>query len=268
MIRLGAGLLAVVVWHGLSQAFVPPLGLDGYLPVPEDNPLTIERVALGRRLFFDPLLSTDGTVTCGTCHLPERAFTDGRPQAIGVLGRHGTRNAPTLVNRAYGSVQFWDGRVSRLEEQVLEPIGNPSELGSSIEDVTARLARDPIYALQFRSTFGREVNPEDVARALASYVRTILAGDAPIDRYVAGDREALESNAREGLRLFRGKGNCSACHVGPSFTDERFHNTGVAWRVNTETFADEGRFAITGGALDHGAFKTPTLREVARVDVA
>lgn len=239
-----------------------PLGLDAYMPVPEDNPFTAEKVALGRKLFFDRRLSRNKRVSCATCHNPQRAFTDGRSVAVGVFGRTGTRSAPTLVNRGYGAAFFWDGRVSSLEEQVLQPIQNPVEMDMSVEGVVARLQHDRRYRAQFRQTFGREVNRGDLARALASHVRAILSGDSPYDRYLHGGQSALSSEAREGLRIFRGKGNCIACHVGPNLSDERFHNTGIAWRDGR--LLDPGRFAVTGHEADHGAFKTPTLREVAR----
>lgn len=239
-----------------------PEGLDLYLPVREENPLTPEKVALGRRLFFDPLLSRDYTLACASCHDPRRAFTDGLPVAIGVGTRHGTRNAPALLNRAYGKAQFWDGRAASLEEQALQPIENPKEFDMTLAEVIARLKAHHEYSVLFEAAFGREVNAEDLGRALASYVRTILSGDAPIDHYLSGDQGALSPQARLGLRLFRGKANCTTCHLGPNFTDEQFHNTGVAWR-NGELL-DPGRFAVTGKEDDRGAFKTPTLREVAR----
>jgi len=222
------------------------LGLDAYMPIPEDNPLTPEKVARGRNLFFDRRLSRNGKVACATCHDPRRAFTDGRPLAVGVFGRKGTRSAPTLVNRGYGAAFFWDGRVRTLEEQVLKPIQDPNEMDLTIEEASRRV----------------KVSRAELAAALASYVRTILSGNAPLDRYLNGDREALSAEARRGLNLFRGKANCTACHVGPNFTDERFHNTGVAWREGQ--LRDPGRFAVTGKEADRGAFKTPTLREIAR----
>lgn len=238
-----------------------PLGLDAYMPVPEDNPLTASKIALGRRLFFDARLSADGRVSCASCHDPARAFGDGRQMSAGVQGRLGTRNAPALINRGYGAAFFWDGRASTLEEQVLGPIENPVELGASVETVVAALAADRSYASPFEQAFGRPVCREDLARALASYVRSILAGDAPVDRFLAGDRRALTPTAQAGLRVFRGKANCSACHVGPTFTDEGFHNTGVGWM--TGALSDEGRAAVTGREQDRGAFKTPTLRHAA-----
>ena len=142
----------------------------------------------------------------------------------------GTRSVPTIVNRAYGSAFFWDGRISTLEEQVLQPIQDPKELDMSLKDVLTRLRRDREYSERFQAVFGRIPTDVDLANALASYVRTILSGDAPIDRYLGGDLDALSDRARQGLRIFQGKANCSACHLGPTFTDERFHNTGVAWK--------------------------------------
>ena len=223
-----------------------PLGLDAYMPVPEDNPLTPEKIALERSLFSDRRLSKDRSLSCASCHDPERAFSDGRPVALGVFGRQGRRNAPALINRAYGRSFFWDGRVSTLEEQVLKPIQDPNEMDMTLSEAAARVA----------------LLAEEISRALASYVRSILSGDSPFDRFLNGDRAALSAEQQTGLQIFRGKANCIACHVGPNFTDERFHNTGVAWRE--DRLLDEGRFAVTAKPEDHGAFKTPTLREIAR----
>ncbi len=237
-----------------------PLGLDLYMAVPEDNPLTAEKVALGRHLFFDPTLSRNGRLSCASCHDPARGFTSGKAVSVGVFGRRGTRNVPTIINRAYGKAFFWDGRISSLEVQVLKPIQDPNEMDMTLETLVARLKRDDGYREAFSKVFGREISGDDLGKALASFVRTLLSGDSPYDRYVNGESEALSSAAREGLRLFRGKGNCTACHVGPNFSDERFHNTGVAWRNGR--LLDQGRFAVTGRDEDQGAFKTPTLREV------
>ncbi|MEZ5352156.1 MAG: cytochrome c peroxidase [Bryobacteraceae bacterium] len=223
-----------------------PLGLDAYLPAPEGNRLNKERAALGKRLFFEKALSRDGTVSCATCHDPARAYTDEHPVAVGLRSIKGTRRTPTIVNRAYGKSFFWDGRASTLEEQVLMPIENPKEMDLKIGEALERL----------RASGYGEIGREEVSRALANYVRTILAGDSPYDRFVAGDRTALTEEQQEGLRVFREKGNCASCHVGPNLTDERFHNTGVPGD-------DPGRYASTGKAGDKGAFKTPTLREVA-----
>ena len=229
----------------VAFALVIPLGLDLYLPVPEANPITPEKTAAGRALFRDTRLSRDGTVSCASCHDPARGFSSERPVAIGVFGRAGRRNAPALINRGYGRSFFWDGRVATLEEQVLQPIEDPNEMDLPVAEAASRVG----------------LTPDGLSRALATYVRTILAGDAPYDRFVNGDRSALGDEPLRGLQIFRGKGNCTACHVGPNFSDEQFHNTGIAWKDGS--FADEGRFAVSGKATDRGAFKTPTLREAA-----
>ena len=245
-----------------AQGLQIPLGLDSYMPIPEENPLTPKKAALGRELFRDPLLSRDQKVSCGTCHDPTRGFSDGRPAAVGVFGRQGSRRVPRIVNRGYGKTFFWDGRIASLEEQVLQPIQSSKEMDLTLEEVVARLDSVPRYREFFRAAFGRQPSAPDVARALASYVRTILAGDSPYDRHLQGDAAALPEQARRGLRIFRGKGNCTLCHLGPNLTDESFHNTGVAWRDGR--FTDDGRYAVTRQESDRGSFKTPTLREVAR----
>jgi cytochrome c peroxidase len=222
----------------LLAAVAIPLGLDLYLPAPEDNPLTSEKIELGRRLFFDRRLSRDGSVACASCHDPERAYSDGRAVAVGVFGRRGRRNAPALVNRGYGRLFFWDGRVATLEEQVLKPIEDPNEMGMTMPEAPASVGLKPV----------------EISHALASFVRSILSGGSRFDRFINGDRAALSAEEQVGLQLFRGKANCVACHVGPNFTDERLHNTGIAWH--------DGAFADPGAGL--GNFKTPTLREAAR----
>ena len=235
----------MIVWL-LALVLAIPFGLDLYMPVPEDNPITADKIELGRRLFNDRRLSRDRSVACASCHDPRRAFSDGRPVAIGVNGRLGRRSAPALINRGYGRAFFWDGRASSLEQQVLQPIQDQNEMDMTLAEASARVG----------------VSEADLSRALASYVRSILSGDAPFDRFVNGDRKALTAEQQAGLQIFRGKGNCTACHVGPTFSDERFHNTGVAWRDGR--LHDEGRAGVTSLEADRGAFKTPTLREVAR----
>lgn len=257
---MAALISAAVAAGGHAQGRLP-LGLDAYMPVPEWNRLTPEKIALGRELFFDTRLSADGSLSCAGCHEPARAFADSNRVSRGVFGRTGTRNAPALINRGYGSAFFWDGRAATLEEQVLAPIDNPVELGSSVDAVLERLCGNAWYQGAFRRAFGREPSRDGLAQALASYLRSIVAADSPADRFLDGDRGALSAEAQAGLRLFRGKENCTACHLGPTFSDERFHNTGVAWASGALT--DEGRAAVTGKAEHRGAFKTPTLRHVA-----
>lgn len=228
----------------LAAGLTVPLGLDTYIPAPEDNPITAEKAALGRDLFRDPILSRDRTISCATCHEADRAFTDARPLARGVDGRTGDRRTPTIINRAFGKRFFWDGRTSTLEEQVLQPVSNPKEMDLSLDEAVQRL-RTSTYADRFSQIFGRPVTKDDTSKAIATFVRTILSGDSPYDKYVAGERSALSVEAQLGLKLFRGKAGCIRCHVGGNFTDERLHRTGAGTR-NTDV-----------------AFKTPTLRDVA-----
>ncbi|MCX6588941.1 MAG: cytochrome-c peroxidase [Acidobacteria bacterium] len=224
----------------LAAIVTVPLGLDQLIPAPAENPLEPGRVKRGRELFFDKRLSRDGTVACATCHDPARGFADGAARAVGIGGQVGPRRSPRIVNRAYGKTFFWDGRAATLEEQVVQPIANPVEMGMRVEDAAARVG----------------LTREELVRSLASYVRTILAGDSPYDRFIAGDRGALTAEQQAGLKLFRGKANCVACHLGPNLTDEEFHATGPVG-------ADPGRFEVTRREGDRGAFKTPSLRQVA-----
>jgi cytochrome c peroxidase len=246
MLKALTVMLALAATLGTGVVLPPPLGLDLYMPVPEANPLTREKVELGRKLFFDKRLSRDQTLSCVSCHDPRLAFADGRAVAVGINGAEGARNSPALINRGYGATFFWDGRAASLERQAIEPILNPKELGITEAELERRLG--------MKST--------EVTAALASFVRTIRSGNSKFDRYAAGKKDALNALEKAGLALFRGKGGCSACHAGPSFTDERFHNTGVAWRDGK--IDDDGRFAVSRNERDRGAFKTPTLREISR----
>jgi cytochrome c peroxidase len=239
-----------------------PLGLDLFAPVPESNPLSRGRVALGRRLFTDPLLSVDRSVSCASCHRPSHAFSDTVARSSGSHGRAGPRNAPSLLNAAYRDAFFWDGRATSLEEQVLQPIQDSLEMDLPMDQLVARLRADGAYRATFRREFGEEPNPKGIALALASFVRTLRSGDAAIDRFRNGDSTALSPLARRGFQLFVGRAGCSACHLGPLLSDGDFHNTGVAWRDGS--WRDLGRFVVTRDSADRGAFKTPSLRNVAR----
>jgi cytochrome c peroxidase len=240
-----------------EQGLSTPLGLDEHMPVPDNNPITAAKVRLGQRLFFDTALSADRRVSCASCHDPARAFTSGTRVASGVFGRQGVRNVPTIVNRAYGESFFWDGRAATLEEQVLGPVQNPDEMGLALTAFTARLNQSGVYRREFAAVFADFPSAATAARALASYVRAQRAGNAPYDRYRAGDTSALRADAIRGLSVFRGRANCSSCHSGPNYTDERFHNTGVSWGSG-----DAGRYGVTARTEDAGRFKTPTLRQL------
>ena len=233
------------------------------LPEPADNLFTEEKLALGRKLFFDAALSKDGTVSCAKCHDPERAFADDKPLAVGVFGRVGKRHSPALINRAFGRTHFWDGRAATLEQQVLQPIADPNEMDLPVVEAVARLSKDSSYRSAFQVVFGREVTSEDLGRALATYLRSIRSSDSPYDRFIAGDTDALTSQQQQGLAVYRGKARCIFCHSEPLFTDEQFQNTGVAWRADASVYQDDGRFAVSGQERERGNFKTPTLRDIA-----
>jgi cytochrome c peroxidase len=234
-----------------------PLGLRPSARVPADNPITPEKIALGRRLFFDPALSRDGTVACATCHQPEHAFADPSPVSEGILGRKGGRNSPTLINRVFGRSFFWDGRARSLEQAVLMPVQDTMEMAMDLPLLIGRVGADATYRAQFAAAFpGSAIDEGTVARALATYVRSLLAGDSPFDRFRAGDAAAMSESAQRGQRLFFGRARCSNCHEGANFTDDDFESLGVP-------SDDPGRLAATGNGQDRGEFKVPTLRDVA-----
>lgn len=247
-----------------------PLGLPSTSPA-LDKGDTAGAVELGRRLFFDVSLSSDRTVSCASCHQPARWFTDGLPTAKGVGGRTGKRNTPGILNAAYWTRQFWDGRAADLEAQAGGPIANPIEMNLPHEVCTARLDANPSYREQFVAVFGPgPITMPRVVRAIAAFERTLLSGNSPFDRYYfGGDKGALSPEALRGLAVFRdpARGNCAACHTigerSALFTDGLFHNLGTAIDSNGE-LSDPGRFSLTGVESDRGAFRTPGLRNVAK----
>jgi len=212
---------------------------------------------LGQRLFFDPNLSKDGTVSCATCHKPDHGFADDKPVSLGVGGQKGDRNTPTVFNTSRLKVLFWDGRAGSLEEQAIGPIENPVEMGETIKNVLSKLNKNESYKAQFEEAYGKgKITKENLANAIAEFERTIISKDSDYDRFISGDAMALSESAKRGLDLFNGKAMCIACHNGPDFTDEKFHNIGLG-------DADIGRSKTTGMLEDMGKFKTPTLREIA-----
>jgi cytochrome c peroxidase len=247
----------------------PPLGLPT-VPVPPGNPETAETIALGRKLFYDKRLSRDNTVACASCHNPLLGFSDGRKNSIGVGGKTGTRNAPTVINAAYAPLQFWDGRAASLEQQAAAPIANPVEMDQAHDIWISNLDSDPAYKAAFWKAFGPgPATLGKVEKAIASYERTLISGDSPFDRYeYGGDKKALSPAAIRGLSVFLDphKGNCVACHtIGPKyalFTDGKFHNTGAGVDGDGQ-LTDLGRFVETKKEADKGAFKTPGLRNIA-----
>ncbi|MDB4956954.1 MAG: cytochrome peroxidase [Myxococcales bacterium] len=264
--------------------------------IPGDNPQTPEKIALGEKLFFDGRLSVDGTVACSTCHDPRRAFTDGRATSIGVDGRIGQRNSPTIMNALYNKTQFWDGRAATLEQQAALPMINPSEMGQpTLDAVVAGIASDAQYTDAFQRVFGRAPNITDVTRAIAAYERTQIAYDTPFDHFIAGETNAIGDDAKRGWQLFNTRGRCNKCHAltdtkldPTNFTDNDFHNIGVnIVRHDVVALARQaekllasgelpevdraaiqsdlsvlGRFLVTKKQPDTAAFKTPDIRNV------
>ncbi len=291
---LAAGLLTSLAF-GLQK---PPLGLPA-VPVPEDNAQTPEKVALGKKLFMDKRFSADGTVSCSTCHTPEKAFADGLPVAVGIKGLKGTRNSPTVINAAYYTAQFWDGRVTSLEEQAKGPFLNPVEHGlRDFKPILEIIRKDPRYPGMFKKAFGLEpaqITIDHVVRAIAAFERTVVSGDSPFDRYMfGGQKDAMSEAAIRGLQIYRTKGRCQDCHTieqtSAIFTDNKYHNLGVGFSViepdlfdlvgkvkkarksgqalddsvlSSKQLSELGRFVVTLDLDDIGRFKTPTLRNVA-----
>ena len=297
----------------LAPGQAPPLPKPGPLAEPRSSnqvgfptvlteyvisPTTLRsaRVALGQKLFFEPRLSGDGSVACATCHDPARAFTDGRPVSVGIHGRVGQRNAPTILNALYNKHQFWDGRVATLEQQAALPITNLFEMGSaSLGDAVSRIADDKDYQTQFMQAFSRAVNEQDMLSAIAAYERTLVSFNSPFDHFIAGEANAISNSARRGWELFNSKARCNLCHASTDnqrdvtlFMDNDFHNIGVGIlrhhvgplaqqaerelaqgnlpAVDTAAIASDlsvlGRFLVTRKQEDIASFKTPGLRNV------
>jgi len=264
--------------------------------IPPDNPQTFEKIALGQKLFFDGRLSADGTAACASCHNPERAFTDGKPTSIGIHGGVGQRNAPTILNTLYNKTQFWDGRAKTLEDQAALPIVNPIEMGQPNLDVAVtRIAAIDEYKQAFQRVFGRPINGQDLVRAIASYERALVSFNSPFDRFIAGDKNAIDAAGQRGWELFNTRARCNKCHALTEtkrdvtlFTDNDFHNIGigiirhnvVALARQAEQLVDSGdaaavdraalqtdmsalgRFLVTKKELDIASFKTPGLRNL------
>ncbi|WP_436298720.1 cytochrome-c peroxidase [Stieleria mannarensis] len=271
-----------------------PKGLDaakGNLFIPDDNPITRAKIELGRQLYFDPRLSSDSTISCASCHDPAQGYGAQTQFGVGVRGQEGGRNSPVAYNRIVSNAQFWDGRAATLEDQAVGPIANPIEMGNSHESCVADLAANPIYKLQFEKVFGDGVTIENVGKAIATFERALVTGPAPYDfqndldtfeKVFADDLEYLDEepelkekydalkaaiaanpmseSAKRGMKLFAGKANCATCHAGANFTDEQYHNLGVGMEADDP---DLGRYEVTKQEKDKGAFKTPTLRNIA-----
>jgi cytochrome c peroxidase len=257
---------AMPVGHPLE--IKAPLGLPP-VPIPADNPPTAETVALGRKLYYDPILSADNSLSCASCHDPRYGFADPRPVSEGMRKQKGTRNSPPVMNAAYFEVQFWDGRAPSLEKQAEGPVANPVEMAHSLSGVEQKLNADPTYREEFAAAWGPgPITYEMVEKSIASFERTVLIANSPFDRWkFGGDEKAVDAAVKRGYAVFtaKDKGNCAACHsVGEHdalFTDNKFHNIGVG--VKDEKITDAGRFEVTRNEADRGAFKTPSLRNIA-----
>ena len=261
----------------------------------EENPLTRAKIELGRQLYMDTRLSADSTISCASCHDPNQGFAKQTQFGEGIRGQKGNRNSPTAYNRILSSTQFWDGRAASLEEQAKGPIANPIEMGYTHDACVKRIAGIPGYSKQFAAVFGGPVTIDHVAAAIAAFERTLVTGPSPYDFHdplkkleeaygdeltdlaalkesdpelaeqYKGLKEGAEAHpmsdsAKRGQELFFGKANCTACHLGANFTDEGYHNLGVGMEAKEP---DLGRYVITKEEKDKGAFKTPTIRNVA-----
>ncbi len=259
-----AGAAALAVAMVVCRAADEPKAPLGLIPVsfPADNPYTPAKAELGRYLYFDPRLSADGTVACATCHDPRRGFTDCAAVSTGIKGQRGNRSAPTVINRAYSLAQFWDGRAGTLEEQAKGPIANPIEMGNKHDAMVATLGKIQGYRGHFKKAFGsEEITVDRVAQAIATFERTILSGNSSYDRYKAGNTKAMTAAQVRGMHVFFDKAKCDSCHEGINFTLNAYANLGVG---TDKPEPDVGRFAVTKDPADWGAFKTPTLRDIAK----
>ncbi len=241
---------------------VIPLGLPE-LTIPEDNPMTPEKIELGRLLYFDKRVSSDGTVSCATCHDPKMAWAEHRATSAGIAGADGhplvgNRNSPTVINAAYAPNQFWDGRAATLEEQAVGPVGNAVEMGSSMDNVVLSFNKIEGYKERFQKVFGTDVTEEGFAKAVAAFERTILSGNSPYDKYKAGDEDALTEAQKRGMATF--DEYCAVCHAPPIFSNFQFYNAGVGADLPEP---DKGRMEVTGKERDMGRMRVPALREVA-----
>ena len=256
-------------------------------PEPKDNPTTPAKVELGKLLYFDPRLSGDGSTSCATCHDPNHGWAKRRVMSPAYPENKHFRHSPTVLNVAYNTLMFWDGRTVGLEEQAKKPIASPFEMNMNYDLLEERLRAIPEYRRLFKKAFPEDKEPitiENIAKAIASFERTVVCNDSPFDLYMRGDKNAMDELQKKGMKLFIGKAGCVQCHNGPNFTDEKFHVTGVPkHKVEDEALVritrnfvvsqagfdrpdkfdrDLGRFFLTKREKDKGSFKTPSLRNV------
>ena len=275
LITLALFLIVITLFVGcgrnttpVSENFTPeiqplPPGLASYeaMPIPPDNPMTPEKVALGRQLFFDERLSIDGSRSCYSCHVCEKGLTDGLPKAIGASNKQLTRSSPTLWNIGYHKEFYWDGRSPSLEKQAMAAwTGGNMGVSDKQADIVAKINALQGYKQQFQKVFQSDATADNMMKAIAAYERTIVSGNTAWDRYKAGDNSALSQSAYRGWNIFQSI-KCNNCHDGVLFTDQQYHNVGIGMDQPTP---DVGRFTVTKKPEDTGAFKTPTLRDIAK----
>ncbi|MGE5808979.1 MAG: cytochrome-c peroxidase [Nitrospirota bacterium] len=279
------GLIFILGFAGAASA--GELAPFTSIPVPDQNPQTPEKIELGKKLFFDRRLSGDGTMNCATCHDPEKAYTDGLELSLSYPTTRNWRNSPTLVNVAFQKYLFHDGRSSTLEEQALFPMMSAFEMNRNLDFLEEVIRSVPEYVASFQKVFGAEPTRERIGMALAAFERTLVSVNSPLDRHLKGDTKALSDDARAGLAIFTGKGRCAECHYGVNLSDDKFHVLNVPensehqsdpriaatrrfvakvshyedYRSLTE---DPGRYLVTKDRKDWKAFRTPTLREIAK----
>lgn len=257
-------LTSIGIWIGPVHAeMVSPALKDQFkrptaIPFPQDNPYTPEKAALGKMLFFDPRLSRDQNFNCASCHNPSFGWEAPLPKAIGAGAKPLDRQAPTVLNHAWGRLFFWDGRAKSLEEQAKGPIQSPVEMALPLSEAVERLKKLEGYRKAFARAFPKEgLTAETILKALGTYERTLVSGEAPFDRWIKGEEQALSASAKRGFTLFTGKARCVLCHTGWRFTDDQFHDIGNFQSV------DQGRYKITNNPKEMYAMKTPGLREIA-----
>ncbi|MEJ2763806.1 cytochrome c peroxidase [Photobacterium sp. MCCC 1A19761] len=241
------------------------LGLRPAVPFPADNPYSEAKVRLGKALFFDTRLSKDNTVSCASCHDPAKGWADGLDKAVGINGQIGTRNTPTILNTAYYDTLFLDGRSASLEEQSLHPIANPIEMGLPHDELLLKLDQIAEYPAQFETAFGDEtITLERIAKAIATFERTIISKESDFDRFLKGDQDALSDQQLHGLHLYRTKARCMNCHSGPMMTNQQFENIGLAYYGRS--LEDRGRYNVTYQPEDMGKFRVQMLRDIKATD--
>jgi cytochrome c peroxidase len=241
------------------RRYFPKYTRPADMPFPADNLVNEARAQLGKRLFFDPRLSGSNWISCATCHNPALSWGDGLPKAIGHGMKELTRRTPAIWNLAWAPALFWDGRAASLEEQALGPIAAQAEMNLSLDAMVAKLKKIPQYGPLFANAYPTEaISEQTVAKAIATFERTVISGKAPFDRWVEGDESAVSAEAKQGFVLFNTKANCAACHSGWRLTDDSFHDLGLVGE-------DRGRGKLLEGIEEaQFTFKTPTLRNVDR----